>query len=187
MRIDDLKIDELKRVVVIGSSCAGKTTLAKNLAGILSVKHIEMDALNWLPEWQERTTEELRKIVEEETSAERWVLDGNYSRTRDITWTRATHIIWLNYSFPVVFYRAIKRTSRRAFTREELFAGNRESIRQSFFSTDSMILWVLKTYHSRRRRYQKQVEDNQDFGLKILTLHSSAEADKFLSSLVALS
>ena len=33
----------MKRVVVIGSSCAGKTTFARELAGLLNVPHIELD------------------------------------------------------------------------------------------------------------------------------------------------
>lgn len=183
MRSDLVKYGNLKRVVVIGSSCVGKTTFAQNLAEVLNVKHIEMDRLNWLPEWQERSTEELREIVRKESSAESWVLDGNYSRVRDITWTRATHIVWLNLSFPVVFYRAVKRTTLRAYTGEDICNGNRETFRQSFLSTDSMILWVLRTFHSRRQRYKKQIEENREMSLKFLVFKNSKEVEDFLDNL----
>lgn len=183
MQSDFVKFTDLKRVVVIGSSCVGKTTFAKNLAETLNVKHIEMDRLNWLPEWQERSTGELRGLVKKETSAKRWVLDGNYSRVRDITWKRATHIIWLNLSFPIVFYRAVKRTTQRAYTGEDICNGNRETFKQSFLSTDSMILWVLRTFHSRRRRYKKQLEDNENLRLKFLVFRKPLEIEEFLESL----
>lgn len=26
-----------------------------------------------------------------------WVADGNYSTVRDVLWSRATHVVWLNY------------------------------------------------------------------------------------------
>ncbi len=182
MQDDSIKPEELERVVVIGSSCTGKTTFSKKLSKHLNCKHIEVDWLNWLPDWQERPNEEFRALVKKETSADRWVLDGNYSRVRDITWNRATHIIWLNYSFPIVFYRAIKRTTRRAFTKEEICNGNQESIRQSFFSTDSMIVWVIRTYHSRRRRYKEQVKKKQYGNAKFIVLNNSQEADNFLAT-----
>lgn len=178
MRTQTAQPSDLKRVVVIGSSCVGKTTFAKRLAETLDVKHIEIDRLNWLPEWRERPNEELRELVEQETGAKSWVVDGNYSRVRDITWPRATHIIWLDYSFPVVFYRAIRRTIRRAYTKEEVCNGNRETFRQTFFSTDSMILWVLKTFRSRRRRYKKLVAETDD--VCFIVFEKSPEADDFL-------
>ena len=172
--------DNLKRIVVIGSSCSGKTTLAIDLARSLNIKHIEMDALNWLPEWEQRSTEELRHITEEEIAAKSWVLDGNYSRTRDLVWVRATLIIWLNYSFPLVFYRTLRRTFRRVFTREILFSGNRETFRNTFLSTDSMILWVLRTYHRRRRQYKKLVYEKRGEGFRIIALKSPGEAEDLL-------
>ena len=173
------KIEDMKRVVVIGSSCSGKTTYAIRLARLLRVKYIEMDSINWLPEWQQRKTEDFRRIIKEETSGDKWVLDGNYSATRDITWNRATHIVWLNPSFPLVFYRVLKRTVNRVFTGEEVCGGNKESFRQTFFSSDSMIILVIRTYHSRRRRYKKQSENNDNCKLRFLVFNSSSHIEKF--------
>jgi adenylate kinase family enzyme len=39
------------RILVVGSSCSGKTTFARALAGILGRPHIELDALHWGPNW----------------------------------------------------------------------------------------------------------------------------------------
>jgi len=145
MNVNPIKIEDLKRIVVIGSSCAGKTTLARSLAKTLQAKHIELDSLNWLPDWQQRSSEELMALAADAVGDENWVLDGNYSRTRRIIWPRATRIIWLDYSFPVVMFRTIKRTIRRVFTKEVLFGNNRETFRNAFLSRDSMILWVIWT------------------------------------------
>lgn len=177
------KAQYLKRIVVIGSSCVGKTTFAKKLAKVLNTKHIEMDWLNWMPEWEQRSIEELRQLVDRETSAETWVLDGNYSRTRDIAWNRATHVVWLNVSFPVAMVRAIKRTTKRAFTGKEICGGNRETFRLAFLSTDSMIIWTLRTYFSRRRRYKEQIEKNQYKNLEFIVFENSGESEKFLTRL----
>ena len=139
---------DMARVVVIGTSCAGKTTFARSLARILIFPHIELDALHWLPNWTERSVDEFRTLTAQALSQDCWVIDGNYAV--DLTWSRATTVIWLNYSFPIVLWRALTRTLRRAVTREELFAGNRESLRMAFLNRESILWWVVTTFHRRR-------------------------------------
>lgn len=170
-----------KRTVVIGTSCSGKTTFAREFAELLGVQHFELDALHWLPDWTERPKEEFRSIVEKAVSAEEWVVDGNYSKTRDIVWSRATAFIWLNYSFPVVLTRAFTRTTRRIFDKEVLYSGNRETFRKAFLGTDSIIFWVLKTYHRRRREYPHLLKELQKRDLEIRVFRTPEEAEQFLS------
>jgi adenylate kinase family enzyme len=170
----------LKRTVVIGTSCSGKTSFAGKLAQLLRVQHIELDALNWLPDWKPRPNEEFRSLVKEAVSTDEWIVDGNYSRTRDIVWSRATAVIWLNYSFPVVLSRAFSRTIRRVFDREVLYSGNRESFRMAFLSGDSILLWVLKTYKRRRREYAQLLSELQGH-LEIRVFRIPEEAERFLS------
>jgi hypothetical protein len=50
------------------------------------------------------------------------VFDGNYTKTREIVWGRATAIVWLNYSFSRTFYRSLKRTTHRVYTGEPMWA-----------------------------------------------------------------
>ena len=97
----------MERVIVIGSSCAGKTTLARRVAEVIESPHIELDAIHWGPNWREAPTEEFRAAVRRLVEGQSWVIDGNYSKVRDIVWPRATDAVWLNYSFPVVFARAL--------------------------------------------------------------------------------
>ncbi|MCG8419424.1 MAG: adenylate kinase [Proteobacteria bacterium] len=152
----------MPRVVIVGSSCAGKTTLARELATTLAHPHIELDALHWMPDWQERAVDEFRAVLAREIAAGAWVLDGNYlSQAQDIVWPRATHVVWLNYSFPVVMKRALVRTVRRSLVREHLWSGNRESWRRSFMSRDSILLWVVTSFRDRRRTL-RQLFDNPD-------------------------
>jgi hypothetical protein len=53
--------------------------------------------------------------------------------------------------------RVWARTLRRIRTGEELWAGNRETWRDAFFSRDSLFLWVVRTHRSRRRRYLERL------------------------------
>jgi adenylate kinase family enzyme len=145
-----------ERVAVIGTSCSGKSTLAAALAAELDAPHIELDAHYWGPNWTPIDGAQFRQRIDEQTSQPRWVCDGNYSVIRDLVWRRADTIVWLNYSFPVVFGRALRRTISRCITRSTIFSGNRESFRMSFLSRDSILLWVVRTHHAHQREYPKR-------------------------------
>jgi len=172
----------MNRVVVIGTSCAGKTAFARSLACALSFPHVELDALYWQPNWIPRPSEEFRALTAQVLSEDRWVTDGNYGVVRNLVWSRATTVIWLNYGFPTVLWRAVTRTLRRVRTREELFSGNRESLRMAFFSRDS-ILWVLTTFHWRRKQYRVLFDTATFPQLVYVELRNSTEAENFLTRL----
>lgn len=142
------------RVVVIGTSCAGKSTFAKSLASAKGIAHIELDELHWGPNWMPVPPHEFLQSVVNAAEAQSWIASGNYAHVRSVLWSRATTIVWLNYSFPVVLWRGIKRTIRRAITREILFHGNRESFRLSFLSKESILWWIITTFHHRRREFE---------------------------------
>jgi len=141
------------RIVVIGSSCAGKTTFATRLAKVLDQPTTDLDELFWAPQWQAKPLQEFRRLTEAVASSERWVVSGNYSDVRAILWPRATAVIWLNYGLAVVLWRALTRTARRVATRQTLWHGNRESFRRSFLSRKSILVWVMSTFHGRRRQF----------------------------------
>src|SRR5438445_11179450 len=131
------------RVVVVGSSCAGKTTLARRLAGILGSEHVELDSVYWGPGWTPRP--DFIQAVLAIAQQPRWVIDGNYSAVRDIIWRRSSAIVWLDYSFARVFSRALLRTARRIIMKERLYAGNRETVRNALLDTDGIPGWVIRT------------------------------------------
>jgi len=150
---------DLSRVVVIGTSSSGKTTFARELARRLAADHTDLDSLCWLPNWQLRTDEDFRARATAWATREQWVIDGNYTRVRDILWTRATAVIWLDYPFLLVLWRSLKRTIKRSVTGEEICNGNRESWAKSFFSRDSILLWVIQTHGKNRKRYAATFAD----------------------------
>ena len=72
-----LTLDQLSRVAIVGTSCSGKSTLARSLANALNAPHIELDALHWGPNWTPCPIEQLRDDVDKATAKLRWVCDGN--------------------------------------------------------------------------------------------------------------
>jgi adenylate kinase family enzyme len=173
----------MNRISVVGTSGSGKTMFAGKLSKILSVPHVELDALNWEADWTTAPPDVFRSRVRAAISADRWVVDGNYSKiVRGLVWERADTVVWLNYSFPVTLYRIVSRTLRRLITREECCNGNRESLRITL-SRDSIVLWVLQTYHRRRAEYPALLATLEKRGAQIIMLHSPREADRWLARL----
>jgi len=170
------------RAVVIGIGGSGKTTLAKQLAAYHGLRYIELDALHWLPNWQMRAVDDFRALVAQAVAHERWVTDGNYRVVRDLVWGRATTVIWLNYPFWTVMGRLVRRTLRRIVTRETLFSGNRETVRNAFLSRDSILWYVLTHYAGTRARY-RQVFDERPFPhLEWVELKTPGEAERYIKS-----
>lgn len=144
---------DLSRVVVVGSSGSGKTTFARELAKRLGSTHVEIDAIHWQADWVPLPREALRARLADALAGERWVVDGNYGSLRDLIWPRATAIIWLDFRFHRVFLRSLTRTLRRIVSRDVIYSGNTESFWRTFFTSDSILWWVIKRYARRRRDY----------------------------------
>ncbi|MGB2963044.1 MAG: shikimate kinase [Anaerolineales bacterium] len=128
------------RINVIGTSGSGKTTFGRDLANILNIPFVEMDAIFWGPEWTFPEDDELFRRLASSLEAESWVLDGNYTLTLPIKWERVETVIWLDFSFPRTFYQALARAIIRAITGEELWpgTGNKESFRK-LLSRESIV------------------------------------------------
>jgi adenylate kinase family enzyme len=170
----------MHRINVIGTSAAGKSTFCKRLAGALNLPHIELDALNFEPGWIEVSPDIFRNKVAEAIAGGSWVVDGNYSIAREMVWPMADTIIWLDYSFPLVLWRAIRRTFGRVITGEKCCNGNRESLRKAL-SRESIIWWVIKTHHGRRKRFQKLLPELKTSNTEVVILRSPVAAEKWLS------
>ena len=158
---------------------------AKLLAERLGFRCIELDALFWKPDWGQTPDDEFLPAVDDATRGDQWVLDGNYSRTRAIVWPRADTVIWLDYSFPRVFWQLLRRTIRRSVTREVLWDGCCERFRKSVFSKDSILLWCLKTYWRRRRNYPRIFQRPEHKHVTVLRFSSPQEFDRWMSALPA--
>ena len=176
--------DSTRRIVVVGSTGSGKTTLASQLAARLGIPHVELDALYWEPNWTEADGEVFQERVRWALTGDAWVADGNYGSVgaREIAWGRAKTIVWLDYALPLIMRRLTWRTLRRVFRREELWNGNRERFRVQFFSRDSLFLWVLRTYRRRRREYPVLLADEQFAHLEVVRLRSPRATREWLSS-----
>lgn len=99
----------MKKIILIGSGGAGKSTLAKEMGAKLNLDVYHLDALFWQPNWVAVTREEQKQIQHELVKKEEWLIDGNYGGTMDIRIVAADTIIFLDIKRNICIYRALKR------------------------------------------------------------------------------
>ena len=171
------------RLVLIGTSGVGKTTMAKRVAQALEMDHIEFDAIRHGPNWTETPDDLFRERLRQQLRGQRWVGDGNYGFARDVVWPKATMLVWLDYPIWVVLWRLLWRTIRRGVLREELWHGNRERMRWHFLSRKSLFLWAMRTHWQRRRTIPAALAHPDHVHLDLVHLRSPKAANEWLVTL----
>ena len=138
------------RISIIGTSGAGKTTVAALAARRLLIPHVELDALYHGPGWTPTPDAEFRQQVAKLVAQDGWVIDGNYGAVRDLVWQRATTVVWIDPPHAVIMAQVIWRSLARAIDGQELWNGNRERM-SSWLDSGHPIRWALAT-HARRQK-----------------------------------
>lgn len=177
----------MKRIVILGPTGSGKTTLGHKLASRLGLKPVDLDDLHWKPAsegaWQNRTTEEMLALAQIAAAEEKWVIMGNYSKVKDAIWPRADVFIWINYSFPRVFWQLLRRSIMRAVDKNPICNGNTESWRL-MFSKKSIIVWLFQSYWKLEKRYEEHFAGaGKNPSVSYIRLRSPKATEDFLNSL----
>jgi adenylate kinase family enzyme len=173
-----------RRIVVIGNTNAGKSTLAGQLAERLAIPFVELDALFWQPNWVESEDDVFRARVAEATAGDAWVVAGNYTaRIQDLVWPRAETVIFLDYSLPLVLRRTLTRSWKRWRTHELLWGTNTENFWKHFTSwNDSLFAWAVKSHGKHRDRWPEFVADPRWAGTRFLRFCAPRETNRWLDA-----
>lgn len=140
------------KVWVIGAPGAGKTTIARRLGRDFGVPVHELDALFWRPGWQIAPRDAFVAGVAAVTAGTAWVVDGNYAAAAPLLTAAADLLLWLDLPFPRTYWRVLTRTARRLLTRDELWNGNRESLRIAL-GADGLPAYALLKHGRNRERF----------------------------------
>ena len=113
-RFDEATLASLRRsrrILVLGSSGAGKSHLSRDLAEILGIDAIHLDEHFWQSDGQPCGDCEWREIVKELAARESWIMDGTYERSLDLRMPRAEAIILLECPSELCLERVLRRES----------------------------------------------------------------------------
>lgn len=175
-----------RRVHVIGNSATGKSTLARRLALALEADFVELDALNWLPDWvglNETNPVELERRFEHATRGDAWVVAGSYTAFAKRTfWPRLDTVIWLDLPVPLLVWRVLRRSWRRWRTRELLWGTNVERFWPQLAlwrKEDSLVYWVVSAQRGKREGMRAAMADPQWAHIRFVRLGSVDEIETF--------
>jgi len=167
----------MRRVLVVGSGGAGKSTFARRLGARLGLPVIHLDVCFWRPGWVETPKEEWRRTVEELCGREAWVMDGNFSGTLEVRLAACDTVVFLDMPRAVCVWRALKRwVTYRKGRRPDMAEGCDEKFDLKFLH------WVW-TFPSGSRPKVVALIDELAAGKRVVRLRSDAEVERFLAEL----
>lgn len=125
----------MRRILIVGNSGGGKSTLARRLGEKLALPVIHLDVIFWKPGWVEIGDDEFRVEVARALQGPTWVCDGNSPATADIRMPLADTIIWIRQPRLLCLLRAMSRvvTYRGRHTRPDMAAGCDEKFDVTFY------------------------------------------------------
>ena len=167
----------MQRILIIGSSGAGKSHLALRLGEELGVAVIHLDREYWRPGWSEPAKDEWGAELAHLLQREQWIMDGNFGGTMEMRMEAADTVIFLDMPRTTCVARVLKRWwSYRGEARPDMADGCDEKVDLKFLK------WVWRypvdskpTVEARLAKFNGR--------LRVIRLHSSAEIDSFVDSL----
>lgn len=159
----------MNKIIVIGCPGSGKSCFSKRLSNILKIPVYHLDNIWWKPDGSHIPRDEFDDDLHQIFAADKWILDGDYSRTYQMRMAACDTIAFLDYS------------------KEQCMAGIRQ--RASAERTDCPINVMDERLLCEVERYETQ---NRNEILELLELyqekriyifHTREEADVFLATL----
>lgn len=166
---------EMRKILVIGSGGAGKSSFARRLGKLLDIEVIHLDTLYWKAGWVETPKAAWAETVAGLVRRDSWIMDGNYSGTFDIRFQACDAVVFLDMPRLLCLWRVLKRAViYRNRSRPDMAAGCDEKLTREF------ILWVWNYPKTRRPRVLELMRRAGD-GKQLVRLRSPAEAEKYLA------
>jgi adenylate kinase family enzyme len=168
----------MRKILLIGSGGAGKSTLAREIAERTGLPLIPLDALYWKPGWVETPSAEWRNTVVELLQRDSWVMDGNFGGTLDLRLAACDTAIFLDLPPIVCLWRVIKRRMRhRGASRPGMTPGCPERLDIGF------LLWIACYRLRRRASVLEKLAASATQGARTVVLNSDTAVDAFIATL----
>jgi len=167
----------MKRVLVIGPGGSGKSTFARRLGQVLGIEVKHLDRFYWRAGWTKPSNEEWLKTVDELTSGDSWIIDGNFGGTLAQRVARCDTIIFLDMPRLLCLWRVTRRRMLyRNRSRPDMSEGCNEKLDLDFID------WVWNYSKRSRPRVIKLLNESSETK-KVVWLRSRADAENFLLNL----
>lgn len=151
----------MKRVIILGPSGTGKTTLCREMGERFHLTELHLDSVYWQKDWNHIDKDEFHKwMISFFQKHNNWVIDGNYSNNRHfhLRLKLADTIILLDYGTKAALQGIHERAQQyKHQVRSDMAEGCIEGIDQIFlkytaFYYKKRIKWLRAII----RKYQNQ-------------------------------
>lgn len=180
MSVSQIPKVPFQRVVVIGSSGAGKSTFARRLGAATGLPVTHIDQLFWQRGWVQTPKSLYLERLAAVVAGERWIIEGVNASTLDLRLPRTDLLIWLERSRFACLWRVARRVlASRGRVRPDMAPGCPEQLPDLEFLT---YIWTFDT------RIAPRIEaaiDRHGMRERTVRLTSDAAAEAWLASLGA--
>ena len=176
MTNSDLK--RAKRILVVGCSGGGKSTLSGVISSKLGLPAIHLDVEFWKPGWTETPRDMFRKKVEALSARDQWVMDGTFSGSFDIRFPRADLVVVIDLPRLTCLWRAVTRVIkyRKSDNRPDMAEGCGEKFDLDFYK----YIWTFK---SKVNPHIEAALDKFNMREHVVYLKTQQEIDDFIQTL----
>ena len=170
-------IPPVQKVLVIGSSGAGKSVFSRRLSAIVGIPVIHLDKHHWRAGWVEPPKDVWRKQVEDILRGNRWIIDGNFGGTMELRLAHCDTAIFLDIPRHICAWRVLKRVLQyHERTRPDMADGCSEKIDLPFLK------WVWD-FPKRSRPLVLERLKRVDTRVEVIALKNTREVENYLASL----
>lgn len=168
----------MRRILIVGNSGGGKSTLARRLGEKLGLPVIHLDVLFWEPGWVEIDDDLFHVEVARALQGPAWICDGNFAASWDLRMPLADTIVWIDQPRLLCLCRAVMRvvTYRGRRTRPDMAAGCDEKFDPKFYR----YIW---TYDAKVAPRLEAALAEHGGHARVVRLKSDREIAVFLASL----
>lgn len=166
----------MKRVAVVGSGGAGKSTFARELGETTKLPVHNLDPLHWLPGWREPPKEDWRAAQVVLAADDEWINEGNYGASFDIRFDRADTVIVLSLDRKICLTRVLMRVLKN-WHREIQAPGCPEHLDFKF------LRWIWRYSIDSRPRLDEAISRHKET-MSVIELNSPKKVRGFLDSLL---
>ena len=170
----------IKKISIIGNSCSGKTTVARQLAKVFSLPLHHSDSIQYLPGLKWREPSETRRILSEISQHEEWIIDGlGPLKILEERMQRADLVVVLRPSLPTLYWRFFKRQIKGLFLRREELPEN------CFEATPAHTIRMIKTIWNVHFGFWKQMDrilKTDDYRNKVISTKYIGEIQILVSA-----
>ena len=167
----------MKRIMIIGSGCSGKSTLAIRLGRVLNLPVYHLDRLHWRPGWQETPKSEFHALQAQAVAEPEWIVDGNYFGSLEIRLAACDTVVFLDLPTWICLLGALRRYLRyRGRTRPDMGEGCNERLSLQY------LRWIA-VYRRRGRPRILRMLGDLDPSKRTVILRSRREIERWVQGL----